>query len=85
MNRKQVRTPAAAAQYVAALAETDYYTTEEVAAIFRLSPSTIRTWRERGQGPQGWIRGKRRKALIRKSIVHSYLASEEFAVDIYAA
>lgn len=37
----------------------EYMTTAEVAALFRTSPSSVREWRQRGQGPLGVKFGRR--------------------------
>lgn len=53
-----------------------YLTTEEVAALARTSPSTVRYWRMHpGKGPQGVRRGKR--VLYAESVVERWLAGED--------
>ena len=46
-------------------------TTEEVAAVCRTSPSTVRYWRHHGLGPQGFRAGRR--VLYRRSDVAAWL------------
>lgn len=52
-----------------------YLTTEEVAAIARTAPSTVRHWRHMGTGPRGIKRGRR--VLYPQSAVERWLASTE--------
>ena len=37
----------------------EYMTTEEVAAMFRTSPNTVRYWKSVGKGPRGVKIGRR--------------------------
>ncbi|MGH3550511.1 MAG: helix-turn-helix domain-containing protein [Pseudonocardiaceae bacterium] len=37
----------------------EYMTTEEVAKLARTSPATVRYWRHRGAGPNGFLCGRR--------------------------
>ncbi|MGB6164030.1 MAG: helix-turn-helix domain-containing protein [Pseudonocardiaceae bacterium] len=42
------------------MAEQDeYLTTDEVAKLARTSPATVRYWRHRGTGPDGFVCGRR--------------------------
>ena len=50
-------------------------TTEEVAAIARTSPSTVRYWRHTGKGPQGVRRGRR--VLYPESAVRAWLTDDD--------
>ncbi|MDH6460892.1 DNA-binding transcriptional MerR regulator [Micromonospora sp. A200] len=52
-----------------------YLTTEEVAAITRSTPSTVRYWRHIGKGPRGVKRGKR--VLYAESDVAAWLAEDD--------
>ena len=54
-----------------------YLTTEEVAAITRSTPSTVRYWRHIGKGPRGVKRGKR--VLYAESVVAAWLAEDDQA------
>lgn len=54
-----------------------YLTTEEVAAITRSTPSTVRYWRHIGKGPRGIKRGKR--VLYAESDVAAWLAEDDQA------
>ncbi|MFJ8687181.1 helix-turn-helix transcriptional regulator [Micromonospora wenchangensis] len=52
-----------------------YLTTEEVAAVARTVPSTVRYWRHLGKGPKGIKLGKR--VLYPESAVAAWLASKD--------
>ncbi|GGR80231.1 hypothetical protein GCM10010169_25480 [Micromonospora fulviviridis] len=54
-----------------------YLTTEEVAAMARTAPSTVRYWRHVGKGPRGVKRGRR--VLYPESVVAAWLAGDEQA------
>lgn len=53
----------------------DLITTEEVAALCRTSPATVRYWRHIGHGPAGFKLGRR--VLYRRALVEAWLADEE--------
>jgi hypothetical protein len=43
--------------------EPRYYTTEQIAELFHTSALAVRHWRERGDGPTGWVKVGRRMLL----------------------
>jgi helix-turn-helix protein len=56
----------------------EYYDTAEVARMFRVHPTTVRTWRFRNYGPGPWI-PVGRKRLVRAENVHAWAAGLEAA------
>ncbi|MEU8391527.1 helix-turn-helix domain-containing protein [Micromonospora sp. NPDC048843] len=54
-----------------------YLTTEELAALTRSTPGTVRYWRHMGKGPRGIKRGKR--VLYAESDVAAWLAEDDQA------
>ncbi len=48
--------------------------TEEIAAIFRTSPETVRYWRHCGKGPRSFKAGRR--VLYRESDVQAFLEAQ---------
>ena len=52
-----------------------YLTTEEVAEVARMVPSTVRYWRHVGKGPRSVKRGRR--VLYPQSAVERWLAGDE--------
>lgn len=54
-------------------------TTEDVAALVRLSPATVRWHRHRGTGPVGFTPPGMRRVLYRQSEVERWIASGETA------
>jgi excisionase family DNA binding protein len=51
-----------------------YLTTQEVAAVTRTSPATVRYWRRRGTGPEAVKRGRR--VLYPESALEAWLRPE---------
>lgn len=49
----------------------EYYTTEECAAILKVSPKTLETWRSRGKGPKYYKVGGR--VLYKKSDIEAFI------------
>jgi len=52
-----------------------YLITEEVAAVLRTSPSTVRYWRATGVGPRATKVGKR--VLYEESDLNEWIASQQ--------
>lgn len=52
----------------------DMLTTDEVAAIFRTSPETVRYWRHVGKGPDSFKVGRR--VLYAREDVERYIREE---------
>lgn len=52
-----------------------YLTTEELAALTRSTPATVRYWRHMGKGPRGIKRGKR--VLYAERDVAAWLADDD--------
>ncbi|WTW93690.1 helix-turn-helix domain-containing protein [Streptomycetaceae bacterium NBC_01309] len=54
-----------------------YLTTEEFAALAKVEPATVRTWRHRGYGPNGWFR-MGRKAVVPVGHVEAWLRARQY-------
>lgn len=57
----------------------EYLTTEEVAKLFRTSPSTVRYWRHAKTGPKSFKAGRR--VLYAREDVTAYIAAERAKQD----
>lgn len=54
--------------------DAEYLTIEEVAALFRTGPSTVRYWRQRGTGPRAVRVGRR--VLYARADVDAWFARQ---------
>ncbi|TXR56466.1 helix-turn-helix domain-containing protein [Quadrisphaera setariae] len=58
----------------------DLLTVDEVAALVRTSPSTVRYWRYRGEGLESFRVGRR--VLFRREAVERWMAAQRAATAV---